>query len=333
MDATATDPVPVPAASLLPWRSLPFPAPWPELFGSDGLLVVEVGFGDGRYTVGAAQAEPHKSFVGLEVSSGSVQRAMRRVKRGGVSNVRLLKCGAHVALRQLFAPGSIDTVIVNFPCPWPKERHLKHRLLSADFFGLVASRMAPAGQLRLATDHDEYLAFAISEAERSGLFGHHAPPAPPAVLETKYALKWREQGKALHYVVFERNGVPAPPIERWERPTTMPHALLHGTLQERAAFEKIVLPYGDGHVIVHEVAEVFTLPGERARWLFRATADEPELKQQLLVVAQQRADDEVIVRLEPFGEPLVTPTSRGCVHAVTDWLTTSVGLAVAARNY
>ena len=317
----------------LAWRTLPFPHDWGQEFSQAGPLVVEIGFGDGRYTVRRATAEAESRFVGLEVSSGSLQRALRRVKRSGVNNVRLIKCGAHVALRQLFAPGSIDAVVVNFPCPWPKEKHARHRLLQRGFFDLAASRLRPGGELRLATDHPEYLEFALAEAELSGLYEITRPEAPADVFETKYALKWREQGKPLHYVVFRRNHEPAPPTLTWERPTAMPHALFSGRLPTSAPFEKRVIPFEDGHVILHELAAVVDGEDGAGRWLVRSTVDEPDLRQQLLVVAQQRTPDEVIVRLESFGDPLITPTTRGAVHAVTEWLEAQTELKVTARNY
>lgn len=318
---------------LLAWRTLPFPTDWNEQFVQRGPLVVEVGFGDGRFTVRRGLAEPNSRFVGFEVSSGSLQRALGRVKRSGVGNVRLIKSGAHVALRQLFAPATLDAVVVNFPCPWPKEKHARHRLLQRAFFDLAASRLRAGGELRLATDHPEYLEFALAEAELSGLYDTTRPEAPADVFETKYALKWREQGIPLHYVVFRRNELAAPEVIIWERPQTMPHALLRGQLPPSALFEKRVLKFGDGHVILHEVATVLAGEEGAGRWLVRATVDEPDLRQQLLVVAQHRSPQEVIVRLESFGDPLITPTTRGAVHAVTDWLEGQTELQVVARNY
>lgn len=325
-----------PRSPLLRWRALPFPADWNDIFGFTGPLELEVGFGDGRFTVRRALAEPETRFVGLEVSSGSLQRAMRRVRRSDTTNVRLAKAGAAFALRHLFAPASLRAIVVNFPDPWPKERHAKHRLLRRSFFDLAAARLEPGGDVRLATDHPDYLAFALAEAEASGRFDVLTPEPPPEVFETKYALKWRDQGKPLHYVVFRRREADAPVIPPLERPTTMPHALLRGALPEAAPFEKTVLTYEDGHVILHEAARV--LGGEEGgsavgRWLVRATVEEPDLKQQLLVLVQQRAPDEVIVRLESFGDPIITKAVRGAVHGVTEWLAAATPLRVTARNY
>ncbi len=333
MDVTTGAELGTAGHAMVAWRTLPFPTDWTQQFGQAGPLTVEVGFGDGRFTVRRALAEPAGRFVGLEVSSGSIQRALRRVKRAGAGNVRLIKSGAHIALRQLFAPASVDVVVVNFPCPWPKERHARHRLLSRGFFELAAARLKPGGELRLATDHPEYLEFALEQARLSGLYDASWPEPPADVFETKYALKWREQGKPLHYVVFRYGGAPAPHVHIWERPLVMPHSLLTGKLPPTAPFEKSVIRAGGGHVILHELAAVLGGEEGAGRWLVRATIEEPDLRQQLLVVAQQRTDSEVIVRLETFGDPLITPTTRGAVQGVTDWLERVTDLTVSARNY
>lgn len=316
-------------AVLLPWRRLAHPVDWPAAFGRRAPLHLEVGFGDGRFTARRALAEPDDDFVGLEVSGTSVLRAWRRMRRDGVRNVRLLKAPAEVAVRQLFAPGTLASITVNFPDPWPKDRHEEHRLLRVPFFRLAATRLQPGGEIRLASDHEPYVAFAVAEAERSGVARRERRAPPPEVFETKYALKWRAQGKPLHYEAFvlDGSGLPVPaPIPRSD---PMPHALLTGALPADAPFEKLVVAADGGHVIVHEAARAL---GRDDRWLFRVTIDEGELVQQLLVVAQRREGDELIVRLESFGDPLITPAARAAVGAVTDWLAAN-GLRVAARNY
>ena len=320
---------------VLPWRRLTFPVDWAEQFRA-APLHLEIGFGDGRYTVRRALEEPEAMFVGLEISSASIQRALAKVRRAGVDNVALLKVGANFAVKNLFAPQSLSSITVNFPDPWPKERHTNNRLLQRSFFELAASRLVPAGTLKLATDHPDYLLFALQEAEASGLFAAHEAEPPAAVFETKYALKWKGQGKPLFYRVFTYTGADTPEFPVLERPVSMPHALLEGALPQDVAFSKQVLPYGDGHVILHEVASSLGSDDaqEGERWLVRATIDEPDLKQQLLVVVKRRRADELIVRLESFGDPIITKTVRGAVHAVTEWLLHSPGeLRVKERNY
>lgn len=321
------------ARRLVPWRRAPFPAPWDAWFGSEGPIDLEIGFGDGRYTVRRAIEHPGARFVGIEVSGVSVRRALAKLRKEELGNVRLVKGGAQMAVRQLFAPASLASVTVNFPDPWPKGRHAENRLLRVPFLTLLAERLRPGGEIRLATDHPDYLAFSRDEARRSGLYDLERREPPAAVFETKYALKWRDQGKPLHYLVFVRNDVAAPSSPPIERPAIMPHALFRGEPSDQVRFDKRVLPYAGGHVVLHELMRSLGGDGGRDRLVVRATVDEPDLVQQLLVVVQRREGDAWIVRLESFGDPIVTPAVRGAVHAVTAWLETHASVTVDARNY
>ncbi len=333
------------AGPLLPWRRYPFPLPWDAQFAASGPLHLEVGFGDGRYTVRRAADAPDERFVGLEISSASLQRGLANVRRRGLDNVKLLKVGANFAVQQLFAPASLSSITVNFPDPWPKERHEKNRLLQDAFFRLASSRLVPGGAILLATDHPEYLDFARRESQVSGLFTLESADPPEAVFETKYALKWKTMGKPLFYQVFRYSGHPAPDYPILERDEIMPHALLSGQLPPQVAFGKQVTPYAGGHVILHEVMRSLGSddPGSQGeKWLVRATVEESELRQQVLVSVRARGNrDEgdasgrgVIVGLEPFGDPVVTAVTRGAVHAVVEWLLTlPANLRIESRSY
>jgi tRNA (guanine-N7-)-methyltransferase len=331
------------------WRQKQFPIQWQQEFNRDAPLHLEVGFGDGRFTLRRAQEEPQHNFVALEISTTSMVRLLHKIRKAKLTNVRLLKLGAQFAVKHLFDSGSLESVVVNFPDPWPKDRHIDNRLLQRSFYEVAANRLRTGGTVRLATDHPEYLAFAKEEALASQVFKLRDETPPEAVFATKYALKWKAQGKPLFYQVFESlgSGFPRTALEHFdplyfdtahfdtERPR-MPHALLSGRLPEDATFSKQVLPYEDGYVIIHELMQ--SLGNDEAgspkeRWLFRVTIDEPDFKQQILIVANRREGDEFIVRFEPFGDPVLTKASRGAVHAVTEWLLTFDSLHLKARNY
>jgi tRNA (guanine-N7-)-methyltransferase len=328
---------------ILPWRQHSFPIDWQQEFKRDAPLHLEVGFGDGRFTLRRALEQPNENFVALEISTTSISRLLHKLRKAKIKNVLLLKLGAQFAVRHLFGKGTLESITVNFPDPWPKDKHVDHRLLQRSFYHVAANRLRKGGTIRLATDHPEYLAFAKEEAMASKVFTLRDEIAPEAVFATKYALKWKAQGKPLYYQVFESLGSDAPPTDVYplhsER-SNMPHALLTGQLPKTPEFTKQVLPYEDGYVIVHELLQSLGFAGDedsdapsKERWLFRVTVDEPDLKQQVLIIAKRREDDEYIVRFEPFGDPVLTKAARGAVHAVTEWLLTFPSLHLKARNY
>jgi tRNA (guanine-N7-)-methyltransferase len=286
-----------------------------SLFGRSAPLALEVGFGDGRYLSHLGKARPDWNLLGVEVSMGSMWRAYRRLLRDGVGNARLFHGDARFVVRDVIAPGTLQVLYVNFPDPWPRKRHLSNRLLQRPFFELAADRLAPGGMVSLTTDHGEYLEFAVSEAEKVSCLAIERKPPGDEVLQTKYALKWREQRKEIHHVEFRKIAdgprVPAQ-IEKIE----MQHAVLEGRLSDVKTFEKQVRPFEGGHVIVLDAFRALGGDG----LLFKVLVEETDLRQEVLVQAWQR-DNEVYVALEPFGDPLGTKGLRTAVATVAGWLT------------
>lgn len=305
---------------------LPSLPPDPQvLFGCKGPSVLEIGFGDGRFTAWLAKAHPEWNILGAEVSAASLARAWRRMRREGIRNVRLYHGEGRFALRNLFAEESLQRVYVNFPDPWPKKRHWENRLLKEDFFRLLSTRLLPGGSLLLTTDHEEYLDFAREEAKRTGLFQVELRPPPEAHLKTKYALRWKAEGRPFFHAVFTRiakNPTPFPPIRRY---TLMPHALLAGELPETLPVAKRAWPLELGAVVFLEVAK-------KADGFYVLTRVEEEDLVQEILLEVKRSQRGAYAGLARFGAPLVTEGLKKAVELLVGVLE-ELGLRVVQRSY
>lgn len=290
-----------------------------DLFGREGPLVLEVGFGDGRFTAELAKAHPEWLILGAEVSAASVLRAYRRLKREGIGNVRLYHGQGPFALRNLVPPGSLRRVIVNFPDPWPKKRHQRKRLLQEGFFRRLSTRLVKGGDLLLTTDHEEYFRFALEEAKRSGLYQVEVKEPPEAHLRTKYALKWKEAGRTFFHAVFTKvaeDPTPWPPIRRYE----VAHALLRGELPKELTLAKAPVAIPGGVAVFLEVAR-----GEEGFYVL-THVEEEDLTQDLLLEVRRSAHG-LYVGVSRFGSPLITEGVKEAVRALVQELG-RVGLEV-----
>ena len=128
-------------------------------------LVLEIGSGMGEATVEMAAADPARDLVAVEVHTPGLGTLLRLVEAAGLDNVRVLEGDAREVLRDRVAPASLEEVRVFFPDPWPKARHAKRRLVSAEFAELVADRLRPGGRLHVATDWAAYAAGARAAVE------------------------------------------------------------------------------------------------------------------------------------------------------------------------
>nr|WP_246584293.1 tRNA (guanosine(46)-N7)-methyltransferase TrmB [Thermus brevis] len=279
-----------------------------DLFGREGPLVLEVGFGDGRFTAELAKAHPEWLILGAEVSAASVLRAYRRLKREGIGNVRLYHGQGPFALRNLVPPGSLRRVIVNFPDPWPKKRHQRKRLLQEGFFRRLSTRLVEGGDLLLTTDHEEYFRFALEEAKRSGLYRVEVKEPPEAHLRTKYALKWKEAGRIFFHAVFTKvaeDPTPWPPIRRYE----VAHVLLRGELPKELTLAKAPVAIPGGVAVFLEVAR-----GEEGFYVL-THVEEEDLTQDLLLEVRRSAHG-LYAGVSRFGSPLITEGVKEVVRAL-----------------
>jgi len=289
-----------------------------------GRLVLEVGFGDGRFTAQTAQMHPDWNILGVEISAGSVSRAIRRFRREGITNVRVYHGEAGFVLRNLVAPRSLHRVYVNFPDPWPKTKHQENRLLQRSFFRRLSTRLEAGGALLLTTDHHDYWKFAQAEAQASQLFSTQTPSPPEPHLHTKYALKWKEQGRDFYHAVFSKTGEdpePWPVLQRYP----MPHALMSGTLPEIGVFEKAVVRFAGGTAVLTEASK--TSQG----YYFLTHVAEEDLVQDLLLEARASTHG-LYVGISRFGAPLSTAGVKAAVAWLVSWLE-GQGLGVIQRSY
>ena len=284
------------------------------VWGRSAPLVLEIGFGDGRYLVHLARTRPEWNLLGVEVSLASVSRAFRRIRREAAHTARIHHGHARFLVRDVLESRSLHRVIVNFPDPWPRTRHLGNRLLQADFFRLLSDRLEPGGEVHLTTDHGDYFDFACGQAAETGLFDAAEGDPPDGVLGTKYARKWQAESRKIRHVAWTVRRV-APPPETISIDLPMQHALLAGDLDAVGAFEKQVRRFDGGTVIVTEAFR--SLDGEGL--LFMVVAEEPDLRQELLVKAWPK-ENGVYVGLQAFGDPLGTRGTKEAVQAVASWL-------------
>ena len=77
---------------------------WAELFGAERPLIVEIGFGNADYLIALAQANPDCNVVGFEVSTQSVYKAERKIRKYKLTNVLAIYSRGETAINHLFEP-------------------------------------------------------------------------------------------------------------------------------------------------------------------------------------------------------------------------------------
>lgn len=183
----------------IPWRARPLPLDWTVEFNREAPLKVELGFGNGDYLMRCAKEDPDSNYIGIEMTWGSVWRALRTARSKQVENVRLLLEDARVGLLWTFPERSVASVVGLFPCPWPKKRHAKNRLFSPEFLRLCNSRLVDGGALVVVTDASDYRDQMLEEITLENTGMSTTLETIPASFNTKYERKWMAEGQQEFY--------------------------------------------------------------------------------------------------------------------------------------
>ena len=141
---------------------------WRQLFQNDNPLHVEVGTGKGRFLTTLAQYNPGINYIGVEYMQDVIYYAARKADEKELQNLKLL-CFDVNNIREIFQPGEVRRLYINFCDPWPKNRHAKRRLTHHNFLAHYRRILVPGGEIHFKTDNEQLFAFSLNEfaAERA----------------------------------------------------------------------------------------------------------------------------------------------------------------------
>lgn len=198
------------SASFLPWNDND-PAPqWGDIFGNDHPLVLEIGCGVGDFVVQMAALHPDWNFIAIDFYNKGCLKTCRRIDKGGLLNIRVLRVEARSFIESCILPGSLRGVIINCPDPWPKIRHRKRRLVNTGFVAWLSRFMQPGADFYFATDFDDYgLDVAEFMTSQEGFINQLLPDTYRHTLEgypvSKYMRRFLDMGQSIYYVHYRKS--------------------------------------------------------------------------------------------------------------------------------
>jgi len=180
---------------------------WGEVFSDYKERRLELGCGKGRFTCGEAAREPEALLLALEKVPDAMVVAMERIMEQKIPNVRFLERDA-ACLPDLFAPGEISRLYINFCDPWPKSRDAKLRLTAPGFLRLYADLLLPGGEIWFKTDNTPLFDWSIARLEEEGWslseVTHDLHQNGPVGIMTDYEAKFYDQGVKINRLVATR---------------------------------------------------------------------------------------------------------------------------------
>lgn len=182
---------------------------WHELFQNQNPVHIEIGMGKGQFLLTLAERNPDINYIGIERYSSVLLRAVEKFQllsespKGAPSNIRFLCMDAR-DLPEVFAPGEIEKIYLNFSDPWPKARHAKRRLTSRQFLSRYEKILVRNGKVEFKTDNRELFEFSLEEVKEQGwellesTFDlHNQPEMMEGNVMTEYEEKFSSMGNPI----------------------------------------------------------------------------------------------------------------------------------------
>lgn len=133
-----------------------------DMFENSNPIQVEIGIGKGRFIHELAKANPDINYIGIEKFDSVIVRALEKVIDEPLKNLKLIRVDAQ-AIPIILKDHSVDKVYLNFPDPWPKERHAKRRLTHRGFLNIYKDLLTENGEVHLKTDNKFLYDYSIEE--------------------------------------------------------------------------------------------------------------------------------------------------------------------------
>lgn len=185
--------------------------------------VLEIGAGDGRFSVALAARHPELQFVALDVKADRLQKGAYDALEQKLENVSFVRARAD-QIGELFAPGSLSAIWLTFSDPFPRKRSAGRRLTHPNFLARYRRllRKSPprgpssnrgkkvrneAGVLYIKHDNPEFFHWSLEQlvAEKWHIdelsFDLHDSALPDEYkIVTAYEQRWLGEGRTPMFV-------------------------------------------------------------------------------------------------------------------------------------
>ena len=167
--------------------------------------ILEIGFGAGEHVRDLALGNPDKIIIGAEPfmnGVASLLSAMTDEKTNAVfdeyKNIRIWADDVRDFLRG--TDSKFSQIWVLHPDPWPKARHEKRRLLSAEFLNLLSKYLSANGEIIIGTDHWEYFDWILEQIKSTNLV---ATIPDMEIIQTRYQHKNKAGTENPKYLILK----------------------------------------------------------------------------------------------------------------------------------
>ena len=181
-----------------------------DFFKNDNPIVLELGCGKGEYSVGLAQLNPNKNFIGIDVKGARFWRGAKTAVDTGMHNVAFVRTQIEL-INHIFAENEVSEIWITFPDPQIKYKRTKHRMTNSEFLQNYKKVLKADGLMHLKTDSEFMHGYTLGLLHGEGhevvyanhnIYKNEGAPAEVTGIQTFYENQYLEVDKAITYIQF-----------------------------------------------------------------------------------------------------------------------------------
>jgi tRNA (guanine-N7-)-methyltransferase len=182
--------------------------PLKEVFGNEAPIHIEYCTGNGDWIIEKAKENSDVNWIAVEQQFERVRKIFSKRENRGVKNL-LIVCGEALTFTKYYLlEDSIKKIYINFPDPWPKHRHAKHRLIQGEFIQELSRVVTEGGLSTFVTDDTTYSQSIIKDLMQSELWSSLYPDPHFITNLDGYGYSffeslWKNLGKDIYHMQFK----------------------------------------------------------------------------------------------------------------------------------
>jgi tRNA (guanine-N7-)-methyltransferase len=179
-----------------------------KIFLQDLPLHVEICSGNGEWISEKAKIYPERNWLAIEMDFDRARKIWAKIHNEKLNNLFVIFGEALTFLQNYLPDHCVNSFYVNFPDPWPKQKHAKHRLLTENFFQEISRILRNDGAFFLATDDlmtsETFIQMAFQQKGwKSSIEYPHYLLDLEDYGSSFFARLWKEKGKNLRYHQYQ----------------------------------------------------------------------------------------------------------------------------------
>jgi tRNA (guanine-N7-)-methyltransferase len=170
---------------------------------------VEICSGNGEWIIEKAKKHPDILFIAVEKKFLRVRKIWSKMKNQMLSNLIICSGMGEDLFTHYVEDESVDKIYINFPDPWPKKRHAKHRIVKQEFLETTQTKLKKDCTINIATDSIDYSNEIIEVFSRQEAFENLHPKEGFTRLTEEYGGSyferlWKDLGRTNRLHTFRK---------------------------------------------------------------------------------------------------------------------------------